>query len=198
VKKDVTTAGRPSRFPNYLLVASVAAMVLGPFLPWASAYPPPSINRPAFSFVGIEGDGKVIIVLAVVLLWGAYLSFTRPLGRGWLLGMMSIALAALAVTVIDGFGAADTMENLKALGGSTNFEFGLYLTAGGAVGAGIGTFMLLLRPRALQLLPESERPESRPTADSGLDDLERLTALHDRGALTDDEFAAKKRQILGL
>jgi hypothetical protein len=35
---------------------------------------------------------------------------------------------------------------------------------------------------------------SRPA----LDDLERLAALHASGALTDEEFAAKKRQLLDL
>jgi len=33
---------------------------------------------------------------------------------------------------------------------------------------------------------------------SDLDDLERLAHLHDEGILTDEEFTAKKRQILGL
>jgi hypothetical protein len=33
---------------------------------------------------------------------------------------------------------------------------------------------------------------------SGLDDLERLASLRDRGIITNDEFEAKKRQILGL
>lgn len=31
-----------------------------------------------------------------------------------------------------------------------------------------------------------------------LDDLERLAQLHGRGVLTAEEFAAKKRQILGM
>lgn len=33
---------------------------------------------------------------------------------------------------------------------------------------------------------------------SALDDLERLAALKERGILTDDEFAAKKKELLGL
>jgi hypothetical protein len=33
---------------------------------------------------------------------------------------------------------------------------------------------------------------------SGLDDLDRLAELHRRGVLTDDEFAAKKKQVLGI
>ena len=33
---------------------------------------------------------------------------------------------------------------------------------------------------------------------SGIDDLLMLSELHDRGVLTDDEFAAKKKQLLGI
>jgi hypothetical protein len=33
---------------------------------------------------------------------------------------------------------------------------------------------------------------------SGLDDLERLAELRDRGVISEEEFAAKKKQILGL
>ena len=35
-------------------------------------------------------------------------------------------------------------------------------------------------------------------AASSLDDLERLAALRDKGIITEDEFAAKKKQLLGL
>jgi hypothetical protein len=35
-------------------------------------------------------------------------------------------------------------------------------------------------------------------AGSYLDELERLAALHDQGVLTDEEFQAKKGQLLGL
>jgi hypothetical protein len=33
---------------------------------------------------------------------------------------------------------------------------------------------------------------------SGLDDLERLAELRDKGIITEEEFVTKKRQILGL
>jgi hypothetical protein len=41
-------------------------------------------------------------------------------------------------------------------------------------------------------VPESEAPSA------SVDDLERLVALHERGALTDDEFRAAKANLLGL
>jgi len=198
LKMDLTRHDQRSRFPNYLLAASVAGMILGPFLPWAAAYPPPSINRSPFMFVGIEGDGKVVIALALILLVGTYVSFRRPLERGPLTGMLLAGLAALAVTVVDGVGAADVLDSFRALRGSANFEFGIYLTAAGAIGASIGTLMLLVTPRLMGPLTGTGGSEAHSaTQDSDLDDLERLSALHDRGVLTDEEFAAKKRQILG-
>jgi hypothetical protein len=33
---------------------------------------------------------------------------------------------------------------------------------------------------------------------SGIDDLLMLSELHDRGVLTDEEFAAKKKRVLGI
>jgi putative oligomerization/nucleic acid binding protein len=44
------------------------------------------------------------------------------------------------------------------------------------------------------------KPSSRPVAahSAGIDDLLMLSELHDRGVLTDEEFAAKKKQVLGI
>jgi hypothetical protein len=45
------------------------------------------------------------------------------------------------------------------------------------------------------------QPEAAPAAaqeTSYLDELERLAALRDQGAITEEEFAAKKGQLLGL
>lgn len=48
--------------------------------------------------------------------------------------------------------------------------------------------------RRISLARQPAAPVVRPS--SSLDDLERLANLRDRGILTDEEFAAKKRQIL--
>jgi putative oligomerization/nucleic acid binding protein len=37
-----------------------------------------------------------------------------------------------------------------------------------------------------------------PATSTSIDDLIRLADLHSRGILTDDEFAAKKKQVLGI
>jgi hypothetical protein len=45
--------------------------------------------------------------------------------------------------------------------------------------------------------PAKQAPSAAPQ-DSYLQELERLADLRDRGILTDEEFAAKKKQLLGL
>lgn len=44
----------------------------------------------------------------------------------------------------------------------------------------------------------STAPTDRPDSDDVSTELERLAALHRSGALTDDEFAAAKRRVLGI
>lgn len=46
---------------------------------------------------------------------------------------------------------------------------------------------------------ETEGPDSSSSADSSyLEELEKLAGLRDRGIITEDEFEAKKKQLLGL
>jgi len=42
------------------------------------------------------------------------------------------------------------------------------------------------------------RTGSTPSGKSDLDQLQKLADLHEQGILTDEEFAAKKKQILGM
>jgi len=41
-------------------------------------------------------------------------------------------------------------------------------------------------------------PAASPADASYLDELEKLAQLHDQGVITDEEFEAKKKQLLGL
>jgi hypothetical protein len=43
-----------------------------------------------------------------------------------------------------------------------------------------------------------EAPPAAPAADDSVAQLEQLADLHSKGILTDEEFAAKKAQILGI
>lgn len=52
-----------------------------------------------------------------------------------------------------------------------------------------------------EYLDQVEAKESQAQASgepSYLDELERLSKLHEEGAITDEEFEAKKKQLLGL
>jgi membrane protease subunit (stomatin/prohibitin family) len=58
------------------------------------------------------------------------------------------------------------------------------------------------RISSLEQQQQEQAPAQQPQAPAGggspvLDQLGQLTALHDQGALTDDEFAAAKAKILG-
>jgi Short C-terminal domain len=50
-------------------------------------------------------------------------------------------------------------------------------------------------PQAAQQAPP---PSAGPEAPSDIEQLQQLAKLHEQGILTDDEFAAKKKQILGI
>ena len=44
----------------------------------------------------------------------------------------------------------------------------------------------------------AEAPPAAPSEDDQMDQLEKLGDLHAKGILTDEEFSAKKAQILGI
>jgi len=46
--------------------------------------------------------------------------------------------------------------------------------------------------------PSATESAGQAGKSGGVDDLEQLARLHEEGVLTDEEFTAKKRQILGL
>ena len=46
--------------------------------------------------------------------------------------------------------------------------------------------------------PAPETAAPAPAASSDVEQLQQLAALRDQGILTDEEFAAKKQQILGI
>jgi hypothetical protein len=49
----------------------------------------------------------------------------------------------------------------------------------------------------LQVQPAAPAPAPAPAPVDALDELGKLADLHDRGALTDAEFAAEKAKLLG-
>lgn len=51
---------------------------------------------------------------------------------------------------------------------------------------------------AKKLIEEKINTLSVPAKNSGLDDLEKLAALKEKGIISEEEFQAKKKQLLGL
>ena len=44
----------------------------------------------------------------------------------------------------------------------------------------------------------AQQAPAAPSSDDQLVEIQKLAALHDQGILTDEEFAAKKKQVLGI
>ena len=77
------------------------------------------------------------------------------------------------------------------------YGYGFGFQPFGLLMAVIVGFVLVWLVVALLSGPGRGTPRT-PADQNGVDRLRELTELHDRGALTDDEFAAAKRQLLGL
>ena len=65
----------------------------------------------------------------------------------------------------------------------------------GRFGVGLGVLLVC----AMLLAAAPAEPEALPAQEASyLDELERLAGLRDQGVITEEEFAAKKGQLLGL
>ncbi len=53
-------------------------------------------------------------------------------------------------------------------------------------------------PAPVYAAPPPEAPEPEPAESSDIEQLKQFAALKDQGIITEEEFAAKKAQILGL
>jgi uncharacterized membrane protein len=153
---------------------------------------PPSIRRPRLALPFRPGSEAIAKNQGMNTSWGRRL--------GWL--VLGIVIVVIVGAVAYWFGANSSGRvmgpfMMRPYGGWFGFNgvgdfggFGLLW----AVAIGF-LFVLLL---AALLAPG--RGSVRPS-DGGSGDLERLKQLadmHDRGALTDEEYAAAKRRLLGL
>ena len=110
----------------YIIIASVA-VIIGSVLPWGT------VNLGGFgglSVSGIEGDGKIIIILAI----GAIVKDrTQPLIKNFALGVIETAISIYAL-----FRLGDMSANFGYGGYGISVGIGLYLTSI----ASIATFVL--------------------------------------------------------
>lgn len=114
----------------YIIIASVA-VIIGSVLPWGT------VNLGGFgglSVSGIEGDGKIIIILAIGAIVLAILKDrTQPLIKNFALGVIETAISIYAL-----FRLGDMSANFGYGGYGISVGIGLYLTSI----ASIATFVL--------------------------------------------------------
>ena len=117
----------------YIIIASVA-VIIGSVLPWGT------VNLGGFgglSVSGIEGDGKIIIILAIGAIVLAILKDrTQPLIKNFALGVMALGVIGTAIYAL--FRLGDMSANFGYGGYGISVGIGLYLTAI----ASIATFVL--------------------------------------------------------
>jgi len=62
----------------------------------------------------------------------------------------------------------------------------------------VGAAIASSRSKKRQAIATSEKVEQTPEAIDNLSQIEKLAELRDKGILTEEEFSAKKKQLLGL
>jgi uncharacterized membrane protein len=118
-----------------------------------------------------------------------------------------LLLIVVAVVIVAAVGALAYNAGLNMNGGGTRFGYGPMRMYDGYGWPGFGLFGFLVM-LALGVLvvwfifavvpgPGGSRAPD-PTASADVAKLRELTELHDRGALSDEEFTAAKRKLLGL
>ncbi len=184
-------------------------------------------NRPAAHAVWSIGTSLLydlalaMIVYGLVFVAAAWLAgstrparFIRaalaPLLREHAVGSYAVAEAVLLLIVLWGPTPA-SRQALPVLGIAVLVALGVRLirrqTAAEFPDAQAGEAMAAVRERIHDMRarrgaherppPGAARPDGRAGGDTRLEALERLTALHERGALTDEEFASEKGIVLG-
>jgi hypothetical protein len=163
-----------------LAIAALAGLVVGSIAPWATTV--------LVSKDGLEGDGVITLILAVIIgvaLWSYY---SRPNSGAAITGVVC-SLIAVAVAIYD---VADISSRHTRIFGQdvhvVSVGWGLWLALGSAA-------VLVVTCFVLRIVPDSMEPAGGP-GNRDLERVQKLAELRDTGALTDAEFEAQKRQIL--
>ena len=168
---------------------------MGSFMPWVTV----SSVFGSISKTGIEGDGAITLIIGAILAVLGFVSVGRARRRvphvmitilGFLFSGVVIAIAA--VDWVDIGQAADVLEASDLVIGSAGT--GLFVTLVGGVGGAIASIEL---PSFKSEIAALGPPEGETVATDTVGQLERLENLHQSGGLSDAEFAAAKRQLLG-
>lgn len=164
----------------FIGVLGSAAGLLGGRSRWAraarSSLAPYLRDRPALAF------GTAAVALLIVFLWGPIAATQKLTG-------------ILVITALSLFGVEMLRRQAAAEFPSARYipeQDGIRGRVAGVRGS-LGRGGVKLRAGVAGVAGESRR---RGTSAPAVDQLERLAALHSSGALSDEEFAAAKREIL--
>jgi hypothetical protein len=163
----------------YGVVVVIAAWLAGPTafaVAVRRALAPSLRHQPGLVYAGVA------MAYLLVLLWGPTAATRRPIGILVLAALLALGVEALRRQTKREFPdvrRGETMDRVRERSAAVR-EW----TSGVAANAAAGAKRL------------SSRSDPRPGSGGSVDDLERLSALHDRGALTDEEFATQKQLVL--
>jgi hypothetical protein len=208
------------RLTAWFGIASCIAMVVGAFGPWAKAL----TGLGGLSVSGTDGSNDGWVVVAVAILGGsALVAASKRHSVRAAIGAVVLGLVSVGVCLEDRVDLENVGDSDSAV---VQAGWGLNLALLASIAFTIDALTLIRRRTfgATPSLPTSDAPSVRaniqaymanaaasPTvAHPGLSaeeagtsltsrasELERLAALYDRGALSDEEFTSAKRQLLG-
>lgn len=111
---------------RYVAIVGGVLVILGSFLNWVSV----SAGPFAESKNGIEGDGKITLILGVLLIVGAVIALKKP-GRPWVALVFSVL--ALLMGIFEYIDISGDVSDIKDLGLSASVGIGVYIVILGAL-----------------------------------------------------------------
>lgn len=174
-----------NRQPAILTMVGGILVAAGSLLPWATV----SSGFGSISLNGIEGDGKFTLAVGAALTLVGYLRFVGGGSKALLTLLLSIA--ALGLGLIEYANASKVLDAAGSEFARTSIGIGLYLIL---LGGAVALFGALRRGRDAAKPAPAEVPP--PPVPDHLATLSALAELRDRGAISDEEYEAKKASLL--
>jgi hypothetical protein len=175
----------------YGIVAVIAAWLAGP-TSWAVGLRrslAPYLREPAYAWGGFA------VIVLLLLVWAPTQALRQPITA-----LILIVILALGFEVLRRQAAREFPEGERRIGLDLRAALGRVGSNGGrgqAAGAAAGASADPVAPTVASTTVQAPTvPVARAAAMDPIERLERVAALHERGVLTDDEFAAEKDAIL--
>ena len=171
--------------------------LLGAVLAWLTA---PGYSE---SLSGLDfTEGKIALAFAVVSLLAvggrAALDKAHPKSPFGIPLDIAVVLLGLAILITVSAKWADLDELVKLSGGDFSIGAGPYLGVFGSLflmaSGGLSVITGIINARKTS----NESPQAAAPAGSSLDELEKWADLLERGIITQEEFDAKKKELLGF